>query len=107
MRLVSEQPSLASQTIAGATASTGMAAFPSASAVRDPASCTRLTAPRSTAHGHYELQRGYRGPPGAAHRVIIVVDGRWARRGGSYIGVVWQSVDGMRKLSRPSHPGRF
>ena len=37
MRFVSEQPSLASQTIAGATASTGMAAFPSASGTRDPA----------------------------------------------------------------------
>src|SRR6266567_4021049 len=36
MLFVSEQPSLASQTIAGATASTGMAAFPSASGTRDP-----------------------------------------------------------------------
>jgi Glyoxalase-like domain len=37
MRFVSEQLSLASQTIAGATASTGMVRVPSASGVRDPA----------------------------------------------------------------------
>jgi hypothetical protein len=43
MRFVSEQPSLASQTIAGATASTGILAFPSASDTRDPAAgCIRV-----------------------------------------------------------------
>src|SRR5215472_5630748 len=45
MRIVSEQPSLASQTIAGATACTGMAAFPSASDTRDPAAGCILVYP--------------------------------------------------------------
>src|SRR5215218_6912182 len=45
MLLVSEQLSLASQTIAGATASTGVVRLPSASGVRDPAAGCILVYP--------------------------------------------------------------